>query len=332
MSLRSRAISGNNQFSEPIRIGDRRAVHFSVVNAFVGTIELQIRFNFSKDDDWRTELSVTDEEIEDDSYVAPSNCELRVGSTAYTSGSPVVEARIARAREGGTFRLRRSSPIITPTIGPPYDLSAGIPAGLSAHDGWNSEVVGGYLEDLIFTKSGASNSGLWEDQDLFDGSADDFDIRLTFVWNPAATSSGSLQFGPAVYDTDIDAVEPAAIGVLSSRNAPGNFLPARESAAGNSFFGAMVGSASSIAYAGGELTADGTTEHTMGFAMRGGTEMTSFFDGVQKQQFTMNAAAQTKLDGCVRIGIAYPTSLSVDNVNRLRLLEFTAAGVIYSPT
>jgi len=108
-------------------------------------------------------------------------------------------------------------------------------------------------------------------------------------------------------------------------------LPSRGTAAGNSFWGALIGGLSGVNLAGGELTADGTTEHTVGFAMRGGTEMTSFFDADQKQKLTLGAADQTKLDGCVRIGICYPTSIAVDNVNRLRLLEFTAAGVIYTP-
>jgi len=110
MSLLSRAISGNNQFSDPVRVGDRRAIHFSVLQSYVGTLELQCRFNFSDDDDWRTVRSVTDEETEDATFVAPANCELRVGSTAYTSGSPVIQARVARKREGNTVRLRLTPP------------------------------------------------------------------------------------------------------------------------------------------------------------------------------------------------------------------------------
>jgi len=90
-------ITANNQFSDPIKVQEARRIHFSAFGTFSATLELQIRFNFSKDTDWRTWVTTTSE-VEDASLVNAVDCELRVGSTAFTSGTPLLEARISREK------------------------------------------------------------------------------------------------------------------------------------------------------------------------------------------------------------------------------------------
>lgn len=96
----SRNVTAVDQFSDPIKVQEGRAVHFSAVGTFVATLELQIRFNFSKDDDWRTWVTTT-AEIEDGTPILAVDAEVRVGCTAFTSGTPLVEARISRERVVG---------------------------------------------------------------------------------------------------------------------------------------------------------------------------------------------------------------------------------------
>jgi len=96
----SRNVTAAAQFSDPIKVQEGRGVHFSAVGTFVATLELQIRFNFSKDADWRTWVSTT-VEVEDGNIVLAVDAEIRVGCTAFTSGTPLVEARVSRERVVG---------------------------------------------------------------------------------------------------------------------------------------------------------------------------------------------------------------------------------------
>jgi len=93
----SRVITADAQFSDPIKVQEGRRIHFSAQGTFVATLELQIRFLFSKDADWRTWVTTT-AEIEDHTLVTAVDCEIRVGSTAFTSGSPLLEARVSREK------------------------------------------------------------------------------------------------------------------------------------------------------------------------------------------------------------------------------------------
>jgi len=97
----SRTVTAVDQFSDPIKVQEGRAVQFSAVGTFVATLELQIRFHFSKDDDWRT-WKTTDVEIEDETPILAVDAEIRVGCTAFTSGPALVEARVSRERVVGS--------------------------------------------------------------------------------------------------------------------------------------------------------------------------------------------------------------------------------------
>jgi len=90
-------ITATDQFSDPIKVQEGRRIHLSAFGTFVATLELQIRFNFSKDTDWRTWVTTT-AELEDHTLVNAVDCEIRVGSTAHTSGSPLLEARVSREK------------------------------------------------------------------------------------------------------------------------------------------------------------------------------------------------------------------------------------------
>jgi len=96
----SAQITAVDQFSDPVKVQEGRAVHFSAVGTFVATIELQIRFNFSSDADWRTWVT-TDVEVEDATPILAVDAEIRVGCTAFTSGPILTEARVSRERVVG---------------------------------------------------------------------------------------------------------------------------------------------------------------------------------------------------------------------------------------
>jgi len=87
---------GAGEWSDPVKVPEGRRVHFSVFGTLTATLELQIRFRFSKADDWRTWVSVTAET--EQSFLAVVDLEIRVGASAYTSGSPLVEARVSGNR------------------------------------------------------------------------------------------------------------------------------------------------------------------------------------------------------------------------------------------
>jgi len=91
----SRRVTAVDQFSDPIKVQEGRRIHLSAVGTFVGTLALQIRFHFSKDTDWRDWITTTTE-IEDHFIRAAVDCEIRVGCTAFTSGTPLIEARVSR--------------------------------------------------------------------------------------------------------------------------------------------------------------------------------------------------------------------------------------------
>lgn len=87
-------ITGAVGWSDPIEVDEGRRIHFSVFGTLSATAELQIRFNRSKADDWRTFITSTAETEE--SVLAAVDCEVRVGLSAWTSGTPLVEARVSK--------------------------------------------------------------------------------------------------------------------------------------------------------------------------------------------------------------------------------------------
>jgi len=92
-----------DSFSDPLSVQEGRAIHFSAVGTYVGQVAFQIRFRFEKADDWRTltraELvPAANAEFEDGQFRAAVDCQIRVGTTAMTSGSVLTEGRISRER------------------------------------------------------------------------------------------------------------------------------------------------------------------------------------------------------------------------------------------
>ena len=88
-----------DSFSEPIKVQEGRMVHFSAVGTYVGQVAFQIRFNFEKATDWRNLTAQTpaaDVEVEDSTLRVPVDCEIRVGTTAMTSGAVLTEGRVSR--------------------------------------------------------------------------------------------------------------------------------------------------------------------------------------------------------------------------------------------
>lgn len=332
MSLISRAISGNNQFSDPFRVGDRRAVHFSAVGTFVGTLVLQCRFNYSSDSDWRTVFSVTDAEVENATIIIESHCDLRVGSTAYTSGNPVVEARIAREREGNIVRHRfavAAATIVVPTI--TYDLSSGLPSGLSGRNGQTFANVGSFTETSPIPYNDPFNqdkAGYWSDNDDFDARGA-FDLRLTFAWTVDATGFPDVRPGPAIFDTDAstDGLSPWTTSVIVDRNNPLVF-PGRLSNADVQGIGSLTNVGANYVPSGSELTADGSTLHTVGFQIDGLTYR-AFFDGTEIDNFQLTTAERALVDGCTKIGTWYFNDGETELHYRHSKLELAPAGTIY---
>ena len=86
------------QFSDPIRVGVNRRLHFSVKGTGTFQPQMQIRFNFDQVSDWRNLLFAgiappADLGFEDNSFRTSEPCEIRVGVSSYAAGSPVISAR-----------------------------------------------------------------------------------------------------------------------------------------------------------------------------------------------------------------------------------------------
>ena len=94
-------ITTNGDASDRVSAPEGRKVQFSVatVSAWTGTIELQIRFPSSEQDDWRTVISVTaDTEQEFQTVV---DAEFRVAATAAMTGEALGEIRVSKNRFNG---------------------------------------------------------------------------------------------------------------------------------------------------------------------------------------------------------------------------------------
>ncbi len=211
-----------------------------------------------------------------------------------------------------------------------YDFTSGIPAGMSARNGQTFVASGSFTDDEAYVDLGnGDKQGIWEDADsgLL---PDDFDMELSFAWFVAAATNSS-RIGPAVFDVaaSADGLSPYQAGSCTDRNFT-RMLPARDTAADSGpTASALTGSTSTHTLAGGELTADGATIHTIGWSKLG-ANFRSFFDGVLSgTPFDLIAADQTLIEACTRIGIAYYSATVVVPINRFQTLTLAAQGTIY---
>ena len=79
-------ITANNQFTDPLLVNQGERVSISITGAGVWTVSVQ-RY-FDSDIGWATVKDYTSGAQE--TYVADEHCRLRVGTTAWTSGNPIV--------------------------------------------------------------------------------------------------------------------------------------------------------------------------------------------------------------------------------------------------
>jgi len=91
-------VTANDQFTDPIRVIEGRRVLLSLVNTdLIGDVSLQIRF--SQDPaDWRNFITTTvgaTDNIEL-TFTVPMEMEIRLGTTAHTSGGGRVELRVSK--------------------------------------------------------------------------------------------------------------------------------------------------------------------------------------------------------------------------------------------
>jgi hypothetical protein len=211
-----------------------------------------------------------------------------------------------------------------------YDFTSGIPAGMSAHNGQTFVASGSFTDDEAYVDPGnGDKQGIWEDADsgLL---PDDFDMELSFAWFVAAATN-SQRVGPGVFDVaaSIDELSPYQAGSCTDRSFS-RMLPARFAIEeGGSTATPMPGSTSTHTLAGGELTADGATIHTIGWSKLG-ANFRSFFDGVLSgTPFDLAAGDRTNIEDCTRIGIAYYATTVVVPINRFQTLTLAAQGTIY---
>lgn len=95
--ITSKVVSGAGQWSESLEVHEGHALAISVVDkgSWSGTVALQRQFPGQSD--WRTFYTVT--AVGDTDYVAvPVGCKIRIGCSAFTAGSAVVELRVSSTR------------------------------------------------------------------------------------------------------------------------------------------------------------------------------------------------------------------------------------------
>lgn len=213
-----------------------------------------------------------------------------------------------------------------------FDFSAGLPAGFSTliNTGTALSFVesGGFTEIEAYTYPGnAQGAGAYNDDDIYGGG--DVDVRLTFAWDALADTSQEVM-GPAIYDPTTNALTtPALIDICNDRNF-NRILPGRFSTNTNPSHTILANGSSTHGLSGGELTADGSTLHTIGFAIRG-NDFYPFFDNVQQiTTFALDAAEQAIRDGCTRVGFFWQPASVAGGLTRILTLELKSAGSIYS--
>lgn len=211
-----------------------------------------------------------------------------------------------------------------------YDFTFGIPAGMTERNSQTFTASGSFTdEDTNVDLGNGDKIGIWEDVDsgLL---PNDFDIRITFAWFAAADTS-TVRMGPGVFDVaaSTDGLSPYNAGPMTDRNFD-RILPARFTVedAGNTATN-FTASDTTHTLAGGELTADGATLHTMGWSKLG-ANIRAFFDGVQSgATFALTAGEQADIEACTRIGVLYGGSTIPAPVHRIRTLTLAAQGSIY---
>jgi hypothetical protein len=199
----------------------------------------------------------------------------------------------------------------------------------------------GYHDGSFDTDSVAGRSGYYASADLFttaDITTNGIDVELTFKWLAAADTTNSV-FGPTVTDDPTGTTnneEPGEVGVRVDRNfnriGPGRY----RTRDGISNFAQMTGATLNHTLAGAELTADDSTDHTVGFKITwdgSAWDYTAYFDGVVQAENPLNVnTASTEdgiLDTIVRLGVGYEYAAFTAVTERFKTLKYGHAGTLY---
>lgn len=221
-----------------------------------------------------------------------------------------------------------------------YDLSAGIPTGLSARDGQTFTVADSFSNEDNYTDPSSGNrAGIWEDADgVVDPTANGgCDVKLTFAFDVNAQTGGTNQrAGPGLLDVlaGVDELAPYCVGNIADHNfdrlLPHRFGP-EDAANGNATF---VGGTNTHALSGDEIIYDGTTLHTIGFAWDDTAETFQawYDDAVQLSALALVDADRDALRACRRLGFWYGLLPRADfsPIFRLRTLQYAPLGDLWT--
>ena len=186
---------------------------------------------------------------------------------------------------------------------------------------------GDTLVTVPYTYPGnGENIGIHNDSDVYVGG--DVDVQMLLRWN-AAADTNSETVGPSVWDVSGDPDTPLVIGNMSDRNF-NRIQPGRISAEGSAGLVALTNALNTASLSGGELTADGTTVHTIGFSING-DNWRSFFDDTEKDNFTLTAAELLLLADVTRVGVFWSSASVPVQAIRILSLEIAPANDIYDP-
>ena len=169
---------------------------------------------------------------------------------------------------------------------------------------------------------------------LYSDAGADIDVQLTFKWLVAADTVSEV-FGIALCQPDETNWLPGAIGVCSDRNF-NRILPSRYLAHGSSLNWTIqtLNNTNLHTLAGGELTADDSTTHTMGFSVvtnGANADMTTYFDGVvQKATFQIGTTEKAIFDLSDRVGIFTNLGIVSSLTCRWASIRIAPAGTIYT--
>jgi len=214
-----------------------------------------------------------------------------------------------------------------------FDLSGGLPSGFFGRNGMAFVNVDTFTQtDIPFADPfNGDKNGFWINQDVFDG-RDNFDYRYTFAWDPQADGPPDIRVLPSIFDVNasVDGLSPYQFGPIIDRNNPlifpGRFVDADNNSAGT----ALANVTPNFVPSGSELTADGTTLHTIGYAIKG-LNYRCFFDTTEIANFELTESERAEVNGCTRVGIMY---LNGDGESELHYrhskLELGPSGSIYT--
>lgn len=273
---------------------------------------------------WDSPQSLSDGdgfESKPDGKVSASNINLLINATDNMLINNMGDVRL----------IGVGTPAATPSVS--IDMSAGLPGTLTARNGQTFQNVGSFTETIIpfASPNNADKNGFWSTSDIFLGIASNgFDIRYTFAWTADATGFPDIRVSPGAFapSLSLDGLSPYMIGPLIDRNNPLIF-PSREGVADADSGGALTNAGANYVPSGSELTADGTTLHTVGISVLG-TNYRSFIDGTEMDNLTLTNAERLRIDSVSRIGVWWFDGDGEPELHyRSSLLELEPAGTIY---